>query len=226
MPASPREPEEEDVMKRTILGMMGVAAALAVFTPSDAAAQRPMRVGIIGGYNMATFWGDDAEGADSRSGFDIGGLVQIPMGDMITIQPEVHYTQKGASADFDFGPPLGEVEVETALSYIQVPILFKAGLPLAEGFDFDFLVGPSFGFLMSCSSSVDDEEDEDCPDDTYKGFDYGIVAGGSFAWAAGGGDILVDVRYDLGLTAIGDQEDAPDIKNSALQFLIGYAFAL
>src|SRR5688572_7775091 len=115
-------------MKRTILGMMGVAAALAVFTPSDAAAQRPMRVGIIGGYNMASFWGDDAEDVDSRSGFDIGGLVQIPMGDMITIQPEVHYTQKGASADFDFGPPLGTVEVETALSYLQVPILFKAGL--------------------------------------------------------------------------------------------------
>lgn len=211
-------------MRRTILGMVGVAAALAAFSPSDAAAQRPMRVGIIGGYNMATFWGDDADGADSRSGFDVGGLIQIPMGDMITIQPEVHYTQKGASAEFDTG--LGVVETEIALDYIQVPILFKAGLPLAEGFDFDFQFGPSLGFLMSCSSSIEDGEDTDCPDGTYKAFDYGIIAGGSFAWAAGAGDVLVDIRYDLGLTAIGDQQDAPDVKNSALQFLIGYAFPL
>ncbi|HEX6588245.1 MAG TPA: porin family protein [Longimicrobiales bacterium] len=203
-------------MKRTILGFMGVAAALAVLTPSDAAAQRPMRVGIIGGYNMASVWGDDAEGADSRSGFDVGGLVQIPMGDMITVQPEVHYTQKGYSFE----------DTEVALTYVQVPVLFKAGLPLAEGFDFDFQFGPSLGFNVGCSVSVDDGDDADCPDDTVKGFDYGIIAGGSFAWAAGAGDVLVDVRYDLGLTAISDVEDAADVKNSALQFLIGYAFPL
>ena len=49
-----------------------------------------------------------------------------------------------------------------------------------EGFDFDFEVGPSLAFLMSCSTSVDDEDDEDCPDDTVKGFDYGIIAGGGY----------------------------------------------
>ena len=206
-------------MKRTILGTAGLALALFAFA-DDAAAQRPMRVGIIGGYNMASFWGDDAEDVDSRGGFDVGGLIQIPMGEMITIQPEVHYSQRGAT----FGD--GDFETELALDYIHVPVLLKAGLPLAEGMDFDFLVGPSFGFLMSCTSSVDDGDDEDCPDDTVKGFDYGVIAGGSVAWAAGPGDILVDVRYDLGLTAIGDDEDAPDVKNSALQFLIGYAFPL
>ena len=208
-------------MKRTILGMMGVAAALAVITPSDAAAQRPMRVGIIGGYNMASFWGDDAEDVDSRSGFDIGGLIQIPMGDMITIQPEVHYSQRGASADE------GAFEVEYELDYIHVPILFKAGLPLAEGFDFDFQFGPSLAFNMGCQLSSGDEE-ADCEEAEIevKGFDYGIIAGGSLAWAAGPGDLLVDVRYDLGLTSIIDQEDAPDVKNSALQFLVGYAFPL
>lgn len=212
-------------MKRTILGTMGVAAALMIFAPSDAAAQRPMRVGIIGGYNMASFWGDDADDFDSRSGFDIGGLVQIPMGDMITVQPEVHYTQKGAEAELDFGA--GSTDVEFAVNYIQVPVLFKAGLPLAEGFDFDFQFGPSLGFNMGCEVSNEDDE-VDCEDAGFevKGFDYGIIAGGSFAWAAGAGDLLVDVRYDLGLTSIIDEEDADDVKNSNLQFLIGYAFPL
>lgn len=204
----------------------GVAMMLLAVGVSEASAQRPIRVGIIGGANMASFWGDDADNVDSRMGFDVGGLIQIPMGDMITIQPEVHYSQRGASADFDFGPPVGEVEVETALDYIHVPILFRAGVPLAEGFDFDFQFGPSFGFLVSCSESVNDGEDTDCADDTVKGFDYGIIAGGGLSWAAGPGDLLLDVRYDLGLTAIGDEEDAADVKNSALQFLIGYAFPM
>jgi hypothetical protein len=120
----------------------------------------------------------------------------------------------------------GDFETEQALDYIHVPILFRAGVPLAEGFDFDFEVGPSLAFLMSCSVSVGDGEDTDCPDDTVKGFDYGIIAGGGFSWAAGPGDVLVDIRYDLGLTAIYDVEDSPDVKTSALQFLIGYAFGM
>lgn len=211
-------------MNNVMTRVAGVATMLLALGVSEASAQRPIRVGIIGGANMASFWGDDAEGADSRMGFDIGGLIQIPMGDMITIQPEVHYSQRGATSEQDV---LGQTfEVETALDYIHVPILFRAGVPLAEGFDFDFEVGPSLAFLMSCSTSVDDGEDTDCPDDTVKGFDYGIIAGGGFSWAAGAGDVLLDIRYDLGLTAIGDQENAPDTKNSNLQFLIGYAFPM
>ena len=47
------------------------------------------------------------------------------------------------------------------------------------------------------------------------------------AWAAGPGDVLVDVRYDWGLTNIADSEDEDaEVKNTALQFLIGYAFPL
>ena len=207
-------------MKRTILGTAGLALALFAFA-DDAAAQRPFRVGIIGGYNMASLEGDDVEDVDSRSGFDIGGLIQIPMGDMITIQPEVHYSQRGASAEED-----GE-GFEYALDYIHVPVLLKAGLPLAEGFDFDFLVGPSFAFNMGCELQPEEGDNVECEDAglEVKGMDFGIIGGGSFAWAAGPGDLLVDVRYDWGMTNIIDEDDV-DVKNTALQFLVGYAFPL
>ena len=207
-------------MKRTILGTAGLALALFALA-DDAAAQRPFRVGVIGGYNMASFAGDDADDADSRSGFDVGGLIQIPMGDMITIQPEVHYSQRGASFEE------GDTEVEYKLDYIHVPLLFKAGVPLAEGFDFDFLFGPSFAFNMGCELEAEDGETADCDEAgiELKSTDFGIIGGGSFAWAAGPGDVLVDVRYDWGMTNIVDQDDT-DVKNTALQFLIGYAFPL
>ena len=213
-------------MKRTILGTAGLALALFAFA-DDAAAQRPFRVGIIGGYNMANLDGDGIEDADSRSGFDIGGLVQIPMGEMITIQPEVHYSQRGASFEEE------GVGAEIALDYIHVPVLLRAGVPLAEGFDFDFIVGPSFAFEMGCEIEPEEGDSFDCDDDALGGeFDrkstsIGIIGGGSFAWAAGPGDLLVDVRYDWGLTNISDSDaDDSDVKNTALQFLIGYAFPL
>jgi hypothetical protein len=204
-------------MKRTILGLAGVVTAL-VLMPGDAAAQRPFRVGVIGGVNMSNLSGDDAEDTGSKIGFDVGGLLQIPVGEIVTIQPEVHYSQRGAEFD---GP--GDLEAEISLDYIHVPILLRAGVPLAEGFDFDFEVGPSFGFLMSC-----DFEGEDCKEDS-RTIDMGIIAGGGFSWAMGAGDLLVDIRYDLGLTSISDPEDdadEADLKNTNLQFLIGYAFPM
>lgn len=202
-------------------GMMrsaGVALVLLALGASEAAAQRPVRLGVIGGANLSGAWGDDAEGTGTRTGFDVGGLVQLPMGDMITIQPEVHYTQKGYEVE------TAGFESEVSLNYIQVPILFRAGVPLAEGFDVDFQVGPSFGFLVSCEASAGSVS-ADC-DESVKSFDYGIIAGGSFSWAAGPGDLLFDIRYDLGLTAIGDQENAADVKNTNFQFLVGYAFPM
>lgn len=189
---------------------------LLVIGVGEAAAQRPIRVGVIGGVNLSGVWGDDAESADTRTGFDVGGLVQLPFGDMITIQPEVHYTQKGYTAPGD---------LEVTMSYIQVPVLFRAGVPLAEGFDVDLQFGPSLGFLMSCDAAVDGGDSTDCKEGT-TGFDWGIIAGGSFSWAAGPGDVLFDIRYDLGLKEIEDSADPADVKNTNFQFLIGYAFPM
>ena len=196
-----------------MLSMVGVA---------DAEAQRPMRFGIIGGANITGAWGDDADDTDTQTGFDVGGLAQIPVGEMVTIQPEVHYTQKGFSRGLVTG------EEERSLDYIQVPVLLRAGVPLAEGFDVDLQFGPSFGFLMSCESRTETAGTTttiDC-DDSTRGFDWGIIGGGSFSWAAGPGDFLFDIRYDLGMTEVGDAEGAPDIRNTSFQFLLGYAFPM
>lgn len=199
-----------------------LAVALAAFDVGDAAAQRPVRFGIIGGANVSGAWGDDAEDFDTKTGFDVGALVQIPLGVVATLQPEVHYTQKGYSRGVVGG------ENEVSRDYIQVPVLLRAGVPLAEGFDVDLQFGPSFGFLLSCDSETQTggaTTNIDCKESS-QNLDWGIIAGGSFSWAAGAGDVLLDVRYDLGLTEVSDLEGAQDIKNTNFQFLLGYAFPM
>ena len=207
---------------RTTISVAAAALLLATAGVSDAEGQRPIRFGIIGGANITGAWGDDADDTDTRTGFDVGALVQIPVGEMVTVQPEVHDTQKGYTRALVTG------EEERSLDYLQVPVLLRAGVPLAEGFDVDLQFGPSFGFLLSCSSETEAAGTTttiDC-DDATRGFDWGIIGGGSFSWAAGPGDVLFDIRYDLGMAKIGEADGAPDRKNTSFQFLLGYAFPM
>ena len=99
----PTSNEEVPVSGRTTISVAAAMLLLATVGVSDAEGQRPIRFGIIGGANITGAWGDDADDTDTRTGFDAGALVQIPVGEMVTIQPEVHYTQKGYTRDLVTG---------------------------------------------------------------------------------------------------------------------------
>ena len=71
------------------------------------------------------------------------------------------------------------------------------------------------------------EEEEDIKDST-KSIDFGLVLGAGFDYMLESGCVTFDVRYVLGLTTIDDPEvgDAADVKNTGIQFLVGYGFSL
>ena len=79
---------------------------------------------------------------------------------------------------------------------------------------------------MSCESDTEGGPSEvDCKDEATS-LDWGVLGGLGFSWAAGAGDVLVDIRYDLGLKEVYDTDTPPDLKNTNMQLLIGYAFPL
>ena len=51
--------------------------------------------GVKLGLSMATLTGEDSEGLDSRIGLAGGAFVRVPIGEQLSIQPEVNYVQKG-----------------------------------------------------------------------------------------------------------------------------------
>jgi len=198
---------------------MGLAAAVAVFASAAPAAAQdmPMRLGVIGGVNFADVSGDDAGDTDMRTSFDVGVLAQFPLGMVLTFQPELHYSSKGAKTEEDFGT--GPVEVEYKLTYLDIPLLLRAGLPLAEGLDVDVLVGPYIGVGLGCDVSLDDGDDEECGVDPET--DYGLEVGLGFSWGMGMGDLMIDGRYQWGFSDV--FEDA-DVQNRNIQVLVGFAF--
>lgn len=198
---------------------MGLAAAVAVFASAAPAAAQdmPMRFGVIGGVNFSNVSGDFVEDSEMRTGFDVGVLAQVPLGMVLTFQPEIHYSQKGFEAEQTV---LGTVfEVETTLTYLDIPLLLRMGMPLAEGLDVDLLVGPYIGVGLSCEGSVDGEDAEDCDEDPAT--DFGVMAGAGFSWAMGAGDLMIDGRYQWGFSEIFEEVD---MKNRNIQVLVGYAF--
>ncbi len=184
--------------------MIGAFAAVLVL-PQTAAAG--VKFGIKGGANIANVNGnwDEALGDwKSTVGFCGGIFLELNFGRVLTIQPEVLYTMKGA----DTGD--GKLKFD----YLEIPVLLKLRIPTGSLHPFVF-AGPAFGFNLK--AVLDGIEVSDMPT-----ADYGAVLGGGLQL---GRSIHIDARYTIGLQklAIPDLETI-DLKNGVLSATIGLAF--
>jgi len=187
--------------KILVIGAFGAMLVL----PQMAAAG--VKFGIKGGANIANVNGNFEEAlADWKStvGFCGGVFLELNFGRILTIQPEVLYTMKGA----DTGT--GKLKFD----YLEIPILLKLRIPIGSLHPFVF-AGPAFGFNLK--AVLEGIEVEDMPK-----ADYSAVLGGGLQL---GRSIHIDVRYTMGLQKLEIPDvDAIDLKNGVLSATIGLAF--
>ena len=88
----------------------------------------------------------NTDGTDSKTSFHIGGVVEIPISDSFSVQPELLYSSQGAKAESSFG---GDVDFK--LSYLNLPIMAK--YYVAENFSLE--AGPQVGLLLSAKVESD-----------------------------------------------------------------------
>ena len=115
--------------------------ALTIFGLTQANAQN---FGFKGGYNYSSFNGDVAKDNTLKglSGFYVGALLELPLGDVLSIQPEVIYSRQGAA--WEQKNILGEFKKDLKLDYLNIPVMAKVNLGplfLQGGVQFGFLVG-------------------------------------------------------------------------------------
>lgn len=214
---------------RRLTFVLTLVTGLALVLPQVATAQVPIDLGLKAGLAIADLDVEDAEGIDTRTGFVGGGFATFGIGETFFVQPEVLYSMKGAKGDFEEG------DVTFKLDYIEVPVLFGARFPIADSpFEPRVFAGPTVGFEMNCE--IDGEQGGvsatiDCDEfglDT-KSIDLGVAFGAGLAYAMERFSIIVDGRYDLGLTNLNDSdnvEDDGDVKNRAWQFMAGFAIPI
>jgi hypothetical protein len=179
--------------------------------------------GIKAGMNIANWHGDHAGGMDSRLGFCGGGFVGFGLTDMLVIQPEVLYTQKGVRWEIRQSPLVPWKET-IKLDYIEIPLLFKFMLPDKSTVKPNLFVGPCFAINVNAKEKIEETGTPTELDygEFVKDIEFGIVLGGGVDFPLKKGKVVFDGRYTLGLTTT--SEEGWDLKNKVVSFMLGYSF--
>ena len=207
--------------------------AVAILTISTAQSQE-LRIGAKAGVNFASVGGDFTDNYDGRTSFHIGGLVEIPISEKFSIQPELLYSGQGAKSEYDnsFGDSLVIGKEKLKLDYINIPIMAK--YYIIEGLSVE--AGPQFGILVSAKNEYEESgfrgeiSGEEDVKEFYNTLDIGFGLGTSYRLNNG---VFFSARYVIGLTDITDDDDVDfgpfDIdgykqRNRAIQLSAGFSF--
>ncbi|WP_327018593.1 porin family protein [Croceibacter atlanticus] len=191
--------------------------AIAAFGFTSVQAQDGVSFGAKGGVNFAKLTGDDVEDADGRTSFHVGAIVEIPVSDRFSVQPEVLYSGQGLQSEED------GIESKIKLDYINVPVLAK--FYLTDGLSLEG--GPQFGFLVNDEFEIEDSNGNsiEVEDLDAASFDLGAALGLGYKFTNG---LFLQGRYVLGLSNVDDSEEEgafeDDLTNSTLQFSVGLQF--
>ena len=201
--------------------------ALTIFGLTQANAQN---FGFKGGYNYSSFNGDVAKDNTLKglSGFYVGTLLELPLGDVISLQPEVIYSRQGAV--WEQKDILGEFKKDLKLDYLNIPVMAKVNLGplfLQGGVQFGFLVGKPEVSYTRGAQSISQKLDKDA----YASFDFGVGAGLGVNLSQ---HFFVEARYTHSLTNALDPNnnslknahisDDNNFKNAVLSLGLGVKF--
>ena len=201
--------------------------ALTIFGLTQANAQN---FGFKGGYNYSSFNGEVAKDNTLKglSGFYVGALLELPLGDVISLQPEVIYSRQGAA--WEQKKILGEFKKDLKLDYLNIPVMAKVNLGplfLQGGVQFGFLVGKPETSSTVNGLRVTEQVDKDA----YASFDFGVGAGLGVNLSQ---HFFVEARYTHSLTNALDPNnnslknahisDDNNFKNAVLSLGLGVKF--
>lgn len=189
-----------------------VLVAAVVLVSAVQAQKGSIKFGVKAGANFYKFSGDDADFGDVSPKIQVGiaggGLVNIPVSDMFSVQPEVLFSMEGTKYE-ESGDKL-----MYKTNYINIPVLFQYNN--ASGFYAE--TGPQIGFLMS--AKADDGSNSTDVKDSFKGTNFSWALGLGYKMKSGFG---FGARYNLGLGNIVDESDI-DIKLGGFHVGVFYLF--
>lgn len=215
---------------------MTVAAA---FLAASAMAQ--VQIGPKVGMNLYKInGGEKVEEGTSEPfaiGFNLGVGASFSISDNFAIAPELIYTQKGGSAKQERGEDF--IKYTRRNNYVEIPVLTRATFGntvkgyVNAGPSVGYWVGGSLRSKVKVNGEVESEstkfkfvskDDEigsnEVPilKDRANRVELGAALGGGVMFDTSAGDVLLDIRYQAGLTSLVKPSDNDDvtIKNNGL----------
>lgn len=141
-----------------------------------------------------------------HSDYILGAFLTFHLSEILAIQPEAYLSEEGAEYDLLVGST-DFYNYKYRMPYFQIPVLLKFKIPVESSFSPSLFIGPyaffrhdaTFFRVVDHGSEEDFGQKEDIKD-IIKGFDYGLVFGAELDVKTCFGKIIVDMRYNIGLT--------------------------
>jgi len=178
-----------------------VVLLIAAFAISAFAAE--IHYGVTGGLNLSNFTGEDADDFAMKLGFNVGAMLDIELFSVLSFQPELLYTMKGANADTGDG--------SLALNYLEIPILLKVTPVSNDKMDISVFAGPFVAMKLSEKITDSDGDELDLDEDRYTSMDMGLNFGAGVTMPfAGETKLGLQAGYEMGVTNVLDIDDWDD----------------
>jgi hypothetical protein len=190
-------------MNRILITLFFIGA----FFSLNAEAQTGASVGLKAGLNVSSLNGPDMNNPESRLGFHLGLMSEIPVvGNTIMLQPELQYSLQGEG---------DRIASSTDLHYLNIPILAKVELVNSVNLQF----GPYMGFLLSARRNDMKVNKE------FNSIDAGLAIGLGY----NPNKFDLSLRYQFGLAKVADDDivkrlytSGNDYGNRVVQLSVGY----
>ena len=206
--------------------------ALSILGFAQAHAQK---FGFKGGYNYSSLNGEVAKDNTLKglNGFYVGALMELPIGDVLALQPEIIYSRQGAAWEYEYDALFlgkGVLKSDLRLDYLNIPVMAKVNLGplfLQGGVQFGFLVNKPKVDSYIANVYLRNLLDKD----SYNSFDFGVGAGLGVKLNQ---HFFVETRYTYSLTNVFDPNDkhfksslisdGDNFKNSVFSIGLGMKF--
>ena len=177
------------------------------FLLSNISYSQKLELGLKGGTNFATQKLNGISGAESITGYHIGGFLYFKLPILFGIQVEGQYSTQGSEFQ------INQVINKNNLRYINIPILIRNDFG-----PFNFHFGPQFGILTDAFSL---KGVKNSIKDQFLGRDFSVVVGIAVRLPANFG---LSLRYVRGLRNISDNNILNnETKNTMFQLSLKYS---
>jgi hypothetical protein len=202
-----------------------------------------MEYGIRAGLNLANsnsktdslseeFGGDINRKIFPRLG--IGGFIEYPVSNMLSIQLNVLYNQKGEKFEGTAVVPgvgIIDVKITNKFDYLSIPLFAKLNFLESEASPY-LILGPELSFLLSAKQKSEADImvvgldtvliDQDIKD-YLKSTEFSLNIGAGIEFPISTFTAFVEGRYGLGVTKV-NKEGSEDIKTNVIYINIGLKF--
>jgi len=167
--------------------------------------QPELRLGVQGGFvtTSASVHDIDLE-PENRSGFHAGVRAEMEFVYPVFFLIELEYAQRGLRSSYTTQSGF-DVQEEYRFNYLDLPILYRAEIPIAEKHALSLAFGVNLGFVLTRSqvTTIENVDTVRSLDASIENFDYGLE--GRIGWTFSATPkvrLYTDLRYLHGLQNI------------------------